>query len=130
MTVVASQAGTLPDEKKAEDHDRNVCKDVAEKEDIEDAPRILAKDVDEVLERRIFFLQLPELMGLEREQRGFEPREKRGPEDQDRDGKEEKSKSRQRHFSLRRRGCNRSPSGKVKRARLPIIAGATKLRPS
>src|SRR2546427_470367 len=37
---------------------------------------------------------------------------------------------RHRHYSRRRRWCNRPPSKKVNRALLPIIAGAPKLRPS
>ncbi len=78
----------------------------------------------------MLFLEPAQLMGLEGEERGLESGEKCRPEDQDRDGKKEKGKGRQRHFSLRRRSCNRSPSRRLKRARLPIIAGAPKLGPS
>ena len=75
-------------------------------------------------------LEPAQLMGLEREERGLEAGEKPGPEDQNRDGKKEKGESRAASFlALRRRRANRWPSRRLKRARLPIIAGATKLRP-
>ena len=66
----------------------------AEQEDVEDAARILAKDADEFLERRMFLLEPPELMGLEGEERGLQSGEKRRPEDQDRDDEKEKDESR------------------------------------
>jgi hypothetical protein len=81
--------GSRPDENEAKDDERHVGEDVAEQEDVQDAPRVLAEDVNEFLQRRMFLLQLPELMRLEREERGFEAREERRPDDQDRDEKKE-----------------------------------------
>ncbi len=120
---------SFPDQEKTEHDQGNVDERIREQENVEDTPRVVAEDPDELLQGRMLFLEPAQLMGLEGEERGFEAGEKSGPEDQERDGKEKKGKGRQRHFSLRRRSCNRSPSRRLKRARLPIIAGATKLRP-
>ncbi len=136
MTVAASHCGTRaasgPSQirKRQSTIEGNVDQRIREQEDVEDAPRVVAENPDELLQGGMLFLEPAQLMGLEGEERGLESGEESGPEDQERDGKEEKGKSRQRHFSLRRRSCNRSPSRRLKRARLPIIAGATKLRPS
>ena len=69
-------------------------------------------------------------MRFERKKRRLESGKKPGPKDQDRDEEEEEGEKRQRHFSLRRWSLDLSPSRRVIRARLPIIAGALMLRPS
>ena len=115
---------------KAEDDEGDVHQRIAEEENVEHASRVFAQDLDELFEGWMRFLEPPKLMGFEGEECGLEPGKESRPENQDRDGKEEKGKSRQRHFSLRRRSCNRSPSRRLKCARLPIIAGAPKLGPS
>src|SRR5205807_6458534 len=106
---------SFPKEEKTEDDERNVDERVAQKENVENASRILAEDANELSERWMFLLEPAQLMGLEREERGLESREKARPEDQDRDGEKENGEDRQRHFSLRRRSCNRSPSRRLKR---------------
>src|SRR5947207_9669339 len=116
----------FPDEKEAENNQRNVYHHIRKQENVENAARIVAESLDEMFQGWMRFLELAQLMGLEGKERGFEPGKKRRPENQDGDGEEAKDKGRQRHFSLRRRWCNRSSSRKVKLARLPIIAGAIK----
>ena len=69
-------------------------------------------------------------MRLKRKERSLEAGKKPRPEDQDRNEEEEQGEDRQRHFSLRRQSRDRSPSRRLMRARLPIIAGALMLRPS
>jgi hypothetical protein len=62
----------LPDEEKTKDDERNIDERIPEQENVEDASRILAKDLDELLERRVLFLEPPELMRLERKKCGLQ----------------------------------------------------------
>ena len=67
----------FPDEEETEDDERNVHERVGEQENVEHAARIVAENLDELLERRMLFLEPPELMGLEGKERGLESGEKR-----------------------------------------------------
>src|SRR5476651_1596315 len=67
----ARRERAFPEQEETEDDKRNVHERIAEEENVEYAPRIFAKDLDELFERRMLFLEPPELMGLEGEERGL-----------------------------------------------------------
>src|SRR5205807_8788862 len=79
----------LPDKEEAEDNDGNARENVAEKEDVEHAARVLPKHADEFLQRWVFFLEPAELMRLECKKRGLESGQKRRPKNEERDEKTE-----------------------------------------
>ena len=89
----ASRERAFPEQEETEDDQRNVHERVGEQENAQNASRIIAKNLDELFERRVFFLEPPKLMRLEGEERGLESGKKRGPKDQNRDRKEEKRKA-------------------------------------
>src|SRR2546430_5761883 len=120
----------FPDQEETEDVDRDVRENVAEQENVENPARARAKDADEFFERWMLLLEAAELMGLEREERGLEPGKKRRPKDEDGDEKKKNGDGQRRHGRLRRRRRSDRSSRRLKRRRLPIIAGAVKLRPS
>ena len=70
----------------------------------------------------MLFLQTPDLMLLEREERRLQPREKCRAEDQNRNGAEKKRENRQRHPSVRLSCADRFSSGKTVGVGLPVIA--------
>ena len=88
MTVAAAQSGTcgreppFPKEEKREHHERHVHERVAEQDHVQDAARVVAEDVDEILQRRVVFLEAAKLMRLQCEERGLQPGEKRRAEGQ------------------------------------------------
>ena len=73
-------------------------------------------------------LQPPQLMWLQRKERGFKAGKKYGPEYQDRDREQENGKNAGCHSSLWRRLRNRGPSEKLQRACLPIISATLKVK--
>ena len=133
MTVAASHCGTrrrqraFPEKEQTEHHQRNVDENVGQQQDVQNAARILAKHLDELLEGRMLFLEPAELMRLEGKERGLKSGKKRGTKNQKRDDQQEKREAERRHPSPRPRLRHRVPSEEPKRARLPIISAALKL---
>ena len=120
IAIAASQCGSCaaasgPSQRtnETEDDERHVDEHVAEQEDVEDAPRVIAKDLDEVLQRRMLVLEAAQLVRLEREERGLQSGEERGAEDENRDDQDEEDETAERHSALRRRLCEHSPSREI-----------------
>ena len=99
---------------------------VAEEQDIEDAARMIAEGLDEVLQRRMLVLETAELVRFEREQRGLQAGEESGSEDQCADEQQEQSEEESGHSAPWSRvvySCGRNST----RAGLPLISAATRL---
>ena len=118
----------FPEHDEAEDDERDIDDRVAEQEHVEDAARVIAKRLDEVLQRRMSVLEPSKLVRLERKQRRLQAREQRRETGERRDDREEQNETADCHSAARRRSRAHLPRGKFKRAGLPLILDGSKLR--
>ncbi len=102
---------------------------VAQQEDVEDAARVVAEGLDEMLERWMMILEAAELVRLEREERRLQSGEKRGEKDEPSDDRQQNDERGRGHPAARRRSRPQFPRGKFKRAGLPLISDGSKLTP-
>jgi len=117
---------SFPDEHQAEDDQRHIDQRVAQQQNIEDAPRIIAKSAQEIAERSVLFFEPLDLMALEREQRRLQTRKKRRAENEKDDRAKENAKTDRRHPSVAAvRGT--ALLRKRMRAGLPVISAETRL---
>ena len=119
---------TFPEQKQAQDDQRHVHDGVAQEQDVEDAPRIIAEGLNEILQRGMLILEPTKLVRLEREERRLQPGEKRGEKNESRDNRQENDEAGRGHSAPRRRSRPQSRGGKIKRAGLPLISDGSKLR--
>ena len=76
---------TFPNEDEAENDQRHVDERVAEEENVEDAPRVVAEEPEEIGERGMLFVQALDLVAFQREERRLQPGKKRRAGDQEDD---------------------------------------------
>ena len=63
-TAECARRPALPEEEETEQDERNLDRRVREQENVENAPRVFAEDLDEMFQRGMIFLESPQLMRL------------------------------------------------------------------